>query len=323
MQDNKIKSFTAASTFPVKVLQDKEIMDPERRIRPRHLQISITNKCNLKCSFCSCADREKGLEMELSRVEKIAEEYAELGCVAVTITGGGEPLLHPHINEIVREFHINNIKVGLVTNGLVLNLLRDDTLKMIDWIRISFDDSRDFREVKQVLNIMPMTTTDWAFSYVISRQPNFSKIKEVIEVANAKNFTHVRIVSDLLDLKYMPEMDDIKEAVRAMGVDDHLVVYQGRKNYNTLGTEECLISLLKPMIDTDGGMYPCCGAQYALDDPSREYNDEMCMGNAEDARKIFWFQGHFDGSKCKRCYYSEYNTLLQSLVNPVSHKEFL
>jgi len=319
---NKKASYTAASTFPVKVLQDTGAVDYAGNIHPRHIQLCITNKCNLRCSFCSCSDRAKDTaEMEINDAEQIAEDYGDLGCKAVTITGGGEPLMHSHINGIINVFDRNGIKVGLVTNGMLLNLLTHDSLEKLDWIRISFDDSRDLREVSQVLAICPTDTTDWAFSYVVSREPDIDKLCRVIECANRLNFTHVRVVSDLLDVDHVPDMEVIKAEV-AEKINDDRVIYQGRKDF-TKGTDKCFISLLKPVIDVDGKLYPCCGAQYALDDSNNSYNYKMCMGDTKDSMNIFQNQKYFDGSKCEKCYYSSYNDVLNMMVTEVTHREFV
>jgi MoaA/NifB/PqqE/SkfB family radical SAM enzyme len=275
----------------------------------------------LKCTFCSCAEREKGLEMPIWKIEEIAERYSYLGCKAVTITGGGEPLLHPYINEAISIFSRNNIKVGLVTNGLLINLLSKDSIAMLEWIRISFDDSRDFREVKQPLDILPHDTADWSFSYVVSREPNIEKISDVVRYACEKTFTHVRLVSDLLDIEHAPDMEDVKAKISQL-VYDGLVIYQGRKSYS-LGSKQCYISLLKPVVNTDGSIYPCCGAQYALDDDTRAYNEKMLMGDMVLSKAMYEEQAYFDGSKCKKCYYSEYNEVLKSLITKVNHKEFV
>lgn len=321
MKESKVYSYTAASAFPVKLLQGKGVLDNEGKIRPRHLQLSITNRCNLNCSFCSCSERNKSEEMPFALIDTIAKTYKSLGCEAVTITGGGEPLLHPNINEAVTLFASLGTKIGLVTNGLLLDRLSDKRLVDLSWLRVSFDDNRDFEELKEVLWTCPRDTTDWAFSYVVSRHPNIRQIANVVEFANKYNFTHVRVVSDLLDIDHVPDMMEIKNKVSAI-VDDSLVIYQGRKNY-TLGSKECYISLLKPVVNTDGQIYPCCGAQYALDNTTRAYNGKMVMGGVENIFSISRKQSCFDGSKCKKCYYSEYNEMLGIMKLNVSHKEFV
>ena len=86
---------------------------------------------------------------------------------------------------------------------------------------------------------------------------------------------------------------------------------------------ERLISLLKPVIGADGLLYPCCGTQYAMFPPPGDYDDLMCMGPAIELYSIYQEQKHFDGSQCVRCYYDEYNALLEQIIIPLEHKEFV
>jgi len=319
---NKINSFTSAGIFPIKVLQDRDCISREKKIVPRHVQLIITNDCNLKCNFCSCSKRDIGKEMNLEVVIKVMEEYCGLGCMSVTITGGGEPLLHKDINNIL--FYISNlgIKIGLVTNGLCLSKLTTSSLNRIDWISISFDDNREFKKLEKVFQDIDFSILDWSFSYVLSSNPNYKNLKDVIEFANRKEFTHVRIVTDLLDLSNVPDMLSVRNQIQDMGIDDSLVIYQGRKKF-TKGKKRCLISLLKPVVDVDGSLYPCCGSQYAMQKPSYQYNGDMRMGGIEEIMDIFDKQRYFDGSACVKCYYDNYNYLLEGMIEDVEHREFL
>jgi organic radical activating enzyme len=313
-------SYTAASVFPLKVIQSaKSIIDEDGKIRPYHVQLNPTNVCNLSCSFCSCKNRSRKDVLPLSTVIDMMNTYKELGCKAVTITGGGEPLLHPQINEIIYAIGNIGIDIGLVTNGTVLHKLR--VFNGITWIRISSEDTRDF-DSSLLHNIATKNPKiDWAFSHVLSTDPNIKQIGRLVQFANEHKFTHVRIVSDLLNLKDS-SIDIVKRRLQEKGIDDSKVIYQGRKDW-TKGTEKCYISLLKPVIGACKGLYPCCGAQYALETPSLDLTEEMRMGTIKDIKTIFNEQKYFDGSKCVRCYYSSYNEILGLLIQRLKHEVFV
>jgi MoaA/NifB/PqqE/SkfB family radical SAM enzyme len=316
-------SYISASTFPVKILQNSILKDDN--IIPYHIQLYPTNLCNLNCTFCSCANRNRKDTLSLEDIKRVISDAISLGCKAVTISGGGEPTLHPEINKILEFLFLNKLVVGMATNGISLSKVDTSLLDSLTWCRISHSDDREFKgkHKTQLLNIIKECKyVDWGFSYVITSSLNEENLIEIIQTANVMNFTHVRLVSDLLDLDTTESMENIKKLLVSKNIDDSLVIYQGRKEF-TSGTKKCLISLLKPVINADGNIYPCCGAQYAIDPPMLECNKVMSMGKLSDLKLIYEGQKNFDGSICSKCYYSEYNILLEKMTEKLKHKEFV
>jgi organic radical activating enzyme len=320
-------SFTAADSIPLKVLLDPQLVMHAReknRLLPIHIQILPTNKCNMNCRFCSCSSRDKDLELDIDLARKIIDKCKQAGTKAVTITGGGEPLLYPHFDELVDCFASREIKIGLVSNGLLLYKTNKATLDKITWCRISNDDQRSFGQTyrKRLATVVGNSPqVDWAFSHVVSEQPNYEEIARIVDFANQHNFTHVRLVADL----FQPEdvsMDGIKDYLRQHSVDDGKVVYQGRKSY--LNGGDCYIGYLKPLIGPDARIYACCGVQYALETPTKDLPDELCLGDALDIDKIMKKSNvPLDGSICVKCYYMNYNILLKGMLKDVVHQEFV
>ena len=191
-----IESYTSANALPVKLFCCPEAA----RLKPIHIQFLPTNACNLRCNFCSCSERDRGLSMDWAKVPGVIRELHHLGCKAVTITGGGEPLMYPHINDTIWAFTNVGIKVGLVTNGELL-YYHTGALRDVTWCRISHADDRPFTQdyakmLDAVVVVAPLV--DWAFSYVVGQSPNLDNIKRVVKFANERNFTHVRLVGDIL-----------------------------------------------------------------------------------------------------------------------------
>lgn len=320
-------SFTAADSIPLKVLLDKDLIDQvhhNNRLIPIHIQFLPTNKCNMNCDFCSCSERDQNLEIDFELASSIITECRKAGTKAVTITGGGEPLLYPHFAKLVDCFENNGIKIGLVTNGLLLHKIPQMTLNKITWCRISNDDNRVLKGVYRehlAHSIKLSPSVDWAFSHVVSSKPNVDEIIRIIEFANEHNFTHIRLVADL----FQPEdvdMESLQFKLRDKKVHDSKVIYQGRKAFERGG--DCYIGYLKPLIGPDAKVYACCGVQYALAVPSKDLPQELCLGNAVDINKIVKQSNvPLDGSICVKCYYMNYNTLLRGMLMSVVHKEFV
>jgi MoaA/NifB/PqqE/SkfB family radical SAM enzyme len=85
--------------------------------RPFDLLLQVTNRCNMKCSFCDFWPNGAAAEEELSldELSRLAGELAELGTCVVSIEGG-EPFVRPDLVEIVRAFARDHLPV-LYTNG--------------------------------------------------------------------------------------------------------------------------------------------------------------------------------------------------------------
>lgn len=317
---NRIESYGAANIFPTKLLQNRDIIK-DGRITPYHLQLNPTNRCNLNCSFCSCSDRDKTFELPLEEITEMIVMFKIMGTKSVTITGGGEPLCHPKINEILELMSGLGIAIGIVSNGIMLDRMENNCQT---WIRISFSDSRDLTKdflATLARGIERMPRTNWSFSYVLTAKPYYDKLKKVVAFAGEHNFCHVRIVSDLVDVENTPDMDEPKRQLAGISGEE-IVIYQGRKKY-TAGRQRCLIGLLKPTIGADGKVYPCCGSQYSVTGSPKDFPEVTCMGHWREFKNIFQAQLHFDGSICTRCYYDEYNTALHFMTMNLEHKEFV
>jgi len=260
------------------------------------------------------------LEWGREEMEQLIHDLEVLGCAAVTITGGGEPLLYRWINELIALCVWKAIFVGLVTNGTKMQLIPPN----VSWVRISADTNRMFDSYDLDKR---RKGPDYAFSFVAHRALNrfrqavypLGELKKFVEYANSQeDFTHVRVVSDI----YNPTDSIIADARVLLKGIDHKVIYQSRVN-PTKGVEKCLISLLKPVIGADMKVYPCCGVQYAVKESKRDYNPTLSMGDAKDLIRISRDQRWFDGSICDVCYYSSYNEHLNMLTKKLNHREWI
>ncbi len=85
--------------------------------RPFQVLIQVTNRCNMKCSFCDFWPHPAPRHAELTVAEyaRVAAELSAIGCFLCSIEGG-EPLGRPDIVEIVRAFSAAHVST-LFTNG--------------------------------------------------------------------------------------------------------------------------------------------------------------------------------------------------------------
>lgn len=87
------------------------------RNRPFNCLIQVTNRCNLRCSFCDfwpnpAPPRE---ELTVDEYRDLSAQLRDLGCFVVSIEGG-EPFLRQDLVEIVRAFSADHIP-ALFTSG--------------------------------------------------------------------------------------------------------------------------------------------------------------------------------------------------------------
>ncbi|WP_428268322.1 radical SAM protein [Haliangium sp.] len=87
------------------------------RRRPFQVLVQVTNRCNMRCSFCDFWPHGAHPRRELTVADyvRVSDELAALGCFLVSIEGG-EPLLRPDIADIVAAFSAHHLPV-LYTNG--------------------------------------------------------------------------------------------------------------------------------------------------------------------------------------------------------------
>lgn len=119
----------------------------------RDLRISVTDRCNFRCSYCMPKEifgddfefmkREELLSFE--ELERVARIYAELGVKKLRITGG-EPLLRKDLHELIAKLDkIPGIEdIGMTTNGMLLKKhgqkLYDAGLKRLNISLDAMDD---------------------------------------------------------------------------------------------------------------------------------------------------------------------------------------
>ena len=97
-------------------------------------------RCNLACGYCNEYDqvsRPVPLEVMQRRLDKLAE----LGTSIVTISGG-EPMMHPQLDEIVRHIRKHGMIAGLISNGYYFTPDRIKRLNEagLDALQISIDN---------------------------------------------------------------------------------------------------------------------------------------------------------------------------------------
>jgi cyclic pyranopterin phosphate synthase len=120
-----------------------------------YLRISVTDRCNLRCVYCMPKGGVQWQRLDdqltVDEIIRVVEAAAAGGVKRVRLTGG-EPLVHPHIVEIVRRIAaIARIEdVSLTTNAMLLERLAGPLAEAgLRRVNVSLDtlDADKFRRI--------------------------------------------------------------------------------------------------------------------------------------------------------------------------------
>ncbi|HID57105.1 TPA: GTP 3',8-cyclase MoaA [Candidatus Poribacteria bacterium] len=116
-----------------------------------YMRISITDRCNLKCIYCTPTGGTRKLPREellsFEEIEQIVRAGAMIGVEKVRITGG-EPLMRRDLDELIRMIRaIDGIReITLTTNGTKLAEWAERLAKAgLDRVNVSLDSLKEGR----------------------------------------------------------------------------------------------------------------------------------------------------------------------------------
>jgi len=113
-----------------------------------------TRRCNLACTYCNEFD-DHSAPVTAADVLRRVDLLAALGTGIVTLSGG-EPLLHPALDEIVSRIRRHRMIATLITNGYLLSGERIRRLNHagLDHLQISIDNVMPDEVSKKSLKVL-------------------------------------------------------------------------------------------------------------------------------------------------------------------------
>lgn len=140
-----------------KVLQHRDVLDAVAQglsPAPTHVRIEPTEACNFRCRFCWTQDPERlqalrgfadfdstgARRFELPRLLALIDELADLGTKAVSFVAVGDPLVYPHIEQVIARARERKLAIGVTSNlAMKLNSALIDELAACAWVRWSMN----------------------------------------------------------------------------------------------------------------------------------------------------------------------------------------
>ena len=111
-------------------------------------------RCNLACAYCNEYD-DHSKPVPLETMYQRLDRLAALGTRIITISGG-EPLLHPDLDQIIARMRQRGILSGMITNGYLLTAERIQRLNRagLEYLQISIDNAIPDEVSKKSLKVL-------------------------------------------------------------------------------------------------------------------------------------------------------------------------
>jgi len=161
---------------------------------PLALGMMITNRCNLRCAYCSIPD-DPGEEMSTLEVFETLGQFARLGTVRLGLSGG-EPLVREDLPAIVRYARDSGMYVTINTNASLL-AERAEELDGVDLIVVSINGTQSVHDE-------------------LRGEGSFDAAMEGIEAAKKRGLKVVTLA--VLSRKNLHSLQEMFELIRRMGL---------------------------------------------------------------------------------------------------------
>ncbi|HUO84616.1 MAG TPA: radical SAM protein [Thermoanaerobaculia bacterium] len=176
---------------------------------PVHAELDLTDRCNVDCYFCNQQDVRSKEQIALPHAIALVDELAEAGLRSVRLSGGGDPLFHRQILEILDHLQRRSVVVdNVTTNGVGLTaevarrLVAANAREVI--VSLNAVDADDYHRMMQVKPAL--------FETVVAH------VRQLIEIradAGAPSVT----VQFLLDRRNCTRLEEMYELGRSTGAD--------------------------------------------------------------------------------------------------------
>jgi len=304
---------------------------------PKTAVIDITNQCNISCIGCwlysPFVNKDKKDNSELQKsldfttITNLVDELHKLDTEEIQITGGGEPLMHPEIFEIVKYIKTKGMRCHLITNFTLFDKKKIDQLILLglDLITISLwagdvetyrithpgTDEEMFGKIENNLKYLMKTRTDdmpLVKIYNVISKVNYKSIPRMLDFA-------LYTGADYLEFQLMdpiPGKTDhlIITKKEAEEIEEMLNSFKERLDYvpDFISDEDLLIyennSHRKELADfgrffkkTNPAFQLINGARIAKC-PRGKYSVKRTPYPVKDVRHIKY---HFPDNLCKKC----------------------
>ncbi|HXD75674.1 MAG TPA: radical SAM protein [Vicinamibacterales bacterium] len=121
---------------------------------PLLVQIIPIRRCNIDCGYCNEYDKVSP-PVPTDVMKRRIDKLKALGTSVVAFSGG-EPMLHPDLDDLIRHIRNHGMMAGLITNGYYLVPKRIEQLNAagLDFLQISIDNIEPDEVSKKSLRVL-------------------------------------------------------------------------------------------------------------------------------------------------------------------------
>jgi radical SAM protein with 4Fe4S-binding SPASM domain len=310
---------------------------------PLHVQIDPVGVCNHDCPFCyfrAGARHDGQVRFDVQRqidyfdgerLIAVLNELADLGVQAITLVGGGEPLLHPQIERILETIVARGLRFGIITN--LSRLPNPDLLSRAEWIRVSADAASpetyavmhgvraaEFDHMKARVNrLAPVTTLGISFMVHERNWHELALAARLWKELGAR-YIECKPVYDVdRGEKIRPHLDRILELVtEAQRENDErfrvisMMHRVGDLSRPARNFTRCRVTNYSIQIGADGHVYPCCFLKYERPQSFGSLY-EQSFREIWDGPRRAGLVGGLRADTCPPCWYDRTNEVLEYL----------
>ncbi len=268
---------------------------------PLFAMVEVVRVCNLRCPLCPVGNDEAEHydNMSAARFREVIDALA--GTVAsISLYNYGEPLLHPHIAELVAIAKNQIEHVAITTNGTVLRRGVEDELvaAQLDSIRISIDGaSQEAYEKYRVGGSLEKVWTN--LRRIVAAKGRAGSSKPWIEAQFIVNRFNEHQVEEFRHLAMNAGADEIRlktfnalmtgPRYAAPGRDflprdqrySRYADYERLEYRDRYRLSRCEWPLVRTVINADGSVVPCC----------YDFNGRHRLGTFATGEKNWWLTG--------------------------------
>ena len=249
--------------------------------KAKTVEFAITNSCVAKCPFCGIWKQQPKVFVDREKALEAIDRLSDYRTVHITITGG-EPLLHPHVVDIVRRATSHRIHTA-VLNAAPQLLLRDDIIKRLedagnDMISISLDsgDPKTMAESRQIPDILENIAKAVEFigktrvktmASVLIWNDNYDKLEEVCVSAKNLGFNFISFNYPTFSRSGIYPLGgegiSLSRENVIYGLESAIALRNSHK-YGIINTAASMDNIIRFLKDPVTVKYPCLGGEHVL-----------------------------------------------------------